>query len=218
MTSEFQRELAALKQRIEGNMPPTFVQIMHRAIRDLEASGIQNRVLKPGAMVPDFELRNQDGVPRKAAELYGSGPLVITFYRGFWCPYCNADLANLKKYVPAIEEAGGKIIAISPEKQEYSRKIIVTRKLNFEILTDEGNQVAEQFGLKFALSPDMKALYQDDFNINLKLYHGDDDWTLPIPARFVVRSDGVIVYAESSPDYKQRPDPAELMPALQSMR
>lgn len=214
MATEFQQELAALRQRIEGNMPPRFVEIMHRATRDLEASGIQDRVLKPGARAPDFELRNQNGELRKAADLYASGPLVITFYRGFWCPYCNADLANLETYAARIKEAGATLLAISPEKPEYSRKIIKTRKLSFEVLTDEGNRVAEQFGLKFALAQELKALYRDKLQVNLKLYHGDDDWTLPIPSRFVVGTNGLIIYAESSPDYTRRPDPEEVMAVL----
>lgn len=198
-------------------MPAKFVGIMHEATNALEASGIRGRVLGVDDLVPDFELENQRGELRNASELYGRGPLAITFYRGFWCPYCNADLRNLNRYAARIEEGGATLIAISPEKPEYSQKIIRTQKLTFDILHDPRNRVAEQFGLRFALGEDLKTLYSDSFNINLKLYHGDDDWTLPVPARFLVRTDGSIAYAEASPDYTQRPDPDDLLATLETL-
>ena len=91
------------------------------------------------------------------------------------------------------------------------------QRLSFDILWDEGNQLAEQFNLKFSLPNDLKALYRDKFSINLKLYHGDDEWALPMPARFLVDPDGVIRYAESSADYTRRPDPDDLLKVLESI-
>lgn len=214
----FQDKLAKLKERIEGNMSPAFVKIMHDATKALQASGIQERVLGVGASMPDFALPNQHGDLQHAADLLAKGPLVVTFYRGFWCPYCNADLENLRNYTAAIEAQGGTLIAISPEKPNYSKKIISMRKLNFDILTDARNDVAAQFGLRFALPGPLKELYRDSFGINLKLYHGDDDWTLPMPARFLVDPQGAIRYAESAADYTQRPDPDALMDVLKALR
>ena len=210
----FQEKLVKIKERVEGNMPPKYLEIMHDATRALEDSGIQDRVLKPGEPMPAFELSNQSNVSVSSTELLEKGPLVLTFYRGFWCPYCNADLENLKKYVEEIESLGATLIALSPEKPKYSKKIINMRHLNFDILSDSQNTIAAAFGLRFEMPADLIELYHKKFNINLKLYHGDNDWTLPMPARFVIEPSGLIRYAESTPDYRLRPDPDKMMDVL----
>ncbi len=120
----FQERLADKKKSLESNLAPSYVKIMHRATRELQRSGIEKRVLPVGASLPEFELADQNGSRVSSGEALSQGPLVITFYRGFWCPYCNIDLSNLNKYVPQFEERGARMLTISPEKSEYSRKII----------------------------------------------------------------------------------------------
>ena len=214
---DFQEKLESIKQRIEGNMPPSYLKIMHKATHDLEKSGIQNKVLKVGQKAPAFELFNQNGEAISSEELLSKGMLVLTFYRGVWCPYCNADLANLKKYVPEIEETGATLLGISPELPQFLKKISAMQKLNFDILHDEKNALAAQFGLKFFYPQDLKELYRDKFNINLEVQQGNDEWALPMPARFVIDQEGVIRYAESEPDYRNRPNPDELMDVLKNV-
>lgn len=211
-------KLEALRERIEGGMSAQFLKIMHEATQELEQSGIAQHVLKTGTLAPTFELEDQHGDSMRSEDLLSQGPLVLTFYRGFWCPYCNADLAHVQQFAAEIQSEGGTLLAISPEKQEYSRKIISTQKLSFDILWDAGNQLAAAFGLRFGLPDPLKQLYRDSFNINLKLYHGDDSWTLPLPSRFVIDQEGVIRYAESAPDYRERPEMDELMNVLHSLR
>ena len=215
--SDLQQQLDQIKQRIEGNMPPGYLKIMHAATRELQESGIESRVAKAGTIAPPIHLENQNGEIRDATEMLKTGPLVLTFYRGFWCAYCNADLAYLNRYVNDIDEAGATVLAVSPEKQEYSRKIIGTQRLHFDVLWDQGNAVAERYGVKFAMPTDLIELYRDKLNVNLKLYHGDGDWTLPIAARFLIDTDGVIRYSESSADYRMRPDPDDLMDVLKAV-
>ena len=146
----FQERLAEKKKKVEGNLSPSYVKILHRATRELQRSGLEKKVLKAGDVMPPFELSDQNGSMKSSAEALKEGPLVITFYRGFWCPYCNIDLANLNQYVPRFNEQGATMFTISPEKSEYSRKIIAMQRLSFDILWDEGNQLAEQFNLKFS--------------------------------------------------------------------
>ena len=213
-TMNFQEKLKAIQQRIEGNMPPASLKIMHQATHDLEASGIQDGVLKVGAQAPEFELVNQQQEKISSTALLAKGKLVLTFYRGIWCPYCNADLANLKKYVPQIQEAGAILIGISPELPNYLKKIIAMQKLNFDILHDDKSALADQFGLKFFYSEALKDLYLNKFHINLEAQQGNDEWALPMPARFVIDQDGTIQYAESKADYRDRPDPDALMDVL----
>ncbi len=214
---DFQKRLENLKQRIEGNMSPAYLKIMHQATHDLEQSGIQDRVLKVGAKGPSFSLVNQDGETISSEQLLSQGILVLSFYRGIWCPYCNADLANLKKYVPEIQASGAQLVGISPELPEFLQKIVARQKLNFDILHDERNTLAAQFGLKFFYPQDLKELYRDTFKIDLELQQGNDEWALPMPARFVIDQEGIIRYAESKPDYRNRPNPDECLEVLKSL-
>jgi peroxiredoxin len=214
---KLQDQLDRIKERVEGNMSPRFLEIMHRATRDLIATEQHKEILHQGQEMIPFELENQKGERINSGELINRGPLVVSFYRGFWCPYCNADLAYLSNFMDRIKELGASFYAISPELPEFSRKIILTQKLNFDILHDPSNQLAASYGLKFSMAPDLMELYRDSFHINLKQYHGDDEWALPMPGRYVFDQQGQIRYAESCPDYRRRPEPDAFLEVLEGM-
>lgn len=209
-----QQSLDKLKERIEGRMPPQNVEIMHQATRNLIDSGIGEGVLKEGDQAPAFELLNQKGESVSSTELLAKGPLVITFYRGIWCPYCNADLAYLKRYQSALSELGATMLSISPQLAVHNQSIVDQQRLNFDLLSDPGNELAAQFGLRWEMVDPLRSLYDDQFRIKLPRYNGDDSWTLPVPARFVIGTEGIIRYAEYSVDYTQRPDPDVLLAVL----
>ncbi|MDX2360820.1 MAG: peroxiredoxin-like family protein [Crocinitomicaceae bacterium] len=213
----FQERLKKKIASFEENATPRFLKIVHDDIKRLELSGQVNSVLKSGDKMPGFELSDQNGTVLSTSDLLKDGPLVVTFYRGFWCAFCNVDLANLNHYVPEIESLGAKMITLSPEKTDYSKKIIARQKLNFNVLFDEGNKVAEKFGLKHYIGEDLKELYLSAFNVNLKQYHGNDEWALPMPSRFLIDQNGIIKYAESKADYRQRPDPDDLIEVLKTL-
>ena len=215
--STFQDRLASLSKRVEENLTPKYLKIIRKTIRQLEKSGIKGQALQVGDQLPEVDLSNQDGSMVNCNDLCSKRPLIITFYRGFWCPYCNLDMSNLQTYVPEIEKLGATLIAISPEKPEYSQRIINRHKLTFDILFDKRNDIADSFGLRFEMPKDLVELYRDKFNYNLKLYHGDDDWTLPVPARFLIDTNGIIRYAENTPDYTTRPDPDDLIKVLKQL-
>jgi peroxiredoxin len=217
MSSEFQQRLLSLKKRYQGNLTPRYNKILNKDIKKLERPEIRRMVLKVGDQMPDFELENQHGEIVSSAKLLKVKPLIITFYRGFWCPYCNIDMNNLQKYVPEIEAMGAQMIAMSPERHDYSKRIIKRQGLTFDILQDRRNEVAAKFGIKWKLSEEVKKLYKENFHYNLMLYHGDDDWSLPVPARFLADTSGTIRYAESTPDYSTRPDPDDLMNVLKNL-
>lgn len=214
---DFQQRLEGIKQRIEGNMPPAYLKIMHQATHELEQSGITEKVLKVGDKAPSFTLGNQKGEQVSSEDVLAKGPLVLTFYRGVWCPYCNADLANLKKYMADIEAAGATLLGISPELPQFLNKIVATQRLNFDILHDSRNSLAAAFGLKFFYPENLKSLYRDKFNINLEVQQGNDEWALPMPARFIIDQRGIIQYAESKADYRDRPNPDELIEVLKAV-
>jgi peroxiredoxin len=150
-------------------------------------------------------------------DLLAKGPLVLSFYRGVWCPYCNLELQALQAALPAMEERGASVIAISPQTAPNSRRSQRENKLGFPILSDAKAEVANAFGIRFVL-PDYLVEVYKGFKNDLPLINDDPSWVLPMPARYVIGTDGIIAYAEVNPDYTQRPDPSELLPVLDRMR
>jgi peroxiredoxin len=197
------------------NAPPEIHPVMERATAELIASGAAAQALKVGDRAPAFTLNDPDGNPVLSAELLAKGPLVLSFYRGVWCPYCNMELQALEAARPAIEAAGASLIAISPQKAANSRRSARENSLGFPILSDPGNVVAAAFGLRFELPGYLVELYKKLGN-NLPVTNGDDSWTLPMPGRFAIGQDRTVLYAEVNPDYTQRPEPEDLLPALRA--
>ena len=215
--------LAAFRTNFEAGGPPYHApawvhEPMHRATDELIASGAAARALKAGDRAPEFALKDAHGREIASWELLAKGPLVVTFYRGVWCPYCNMDLQALQQSLPAITERGAQLIAISPQTQPNSLKSERDNEVTFPILSDPGNEVAARFGLRFKLPDYLIELYRGSFKNDLSRTNGDSSWTLPMPARYVIGMDGVIAYAEVSPDYTHRPDPQELLPALSALK
>ena len=195
------------------NAPSDIHPIMERATVELIASGQASRAAKAGDKVPMFTLQDGHGHEVSSQELLGEGSLVVSFYRGVWCPYCNFELQALEATLPMIREAGANLVAISPQLAVNSQKSERTNHLSFPILSDPNNRVADSFGVRYALPNYLVDLYKRLKN-NLPAFNGDDSWTLPIPARYVIAPDRTIVYAEVNPDYTQRPEPEDLLPVL----
>jgi peroxiredoxin len=213
-----QDRLDAFKADFEAGKPPynvtpEIVATMHRATRDLIASGQATCARHAGDVAPPFTLTDQDGRAVSSATLLAEGSLVVTFYRGVWCPYCNMDLQAIQSALPEIAARGARVVAISPQTAPNSRKSARQNQLDFPILSDTRGEIAAAFGLRFQLPDYLIALYQRLKN-DLPTFNADPSWTLPMPARYVIGTDGVIAYAEVNPHYTQRPDPSELLPVL----
>lgn len=213
-----QARLDAFKADFKGGKAPFFAPpeihpVMERATAELVASGQAERALKAGDIAPEFVLNDPDGKPVSSVELLKHGPLVISFYRGVWCPYCNLELTALEEALPSFKAEGASLVAISPQNAVNSRKSVRTNKLSFPILSDTHNDVAAAFGVRFALPDFLVDLYKNLKN-DLPAFNGDDSWTLPMPARYVVGQDGTILYSEVNPDYTHRPEPQDMLPVL----
>lgn len=208
-----QDRLDAFKAEFRAARPPEVRELMERATAELIASGAAARALKAGDRAPDFMLEAQDGTQIASRDLLAEGPLVVSFYRGVWCPYCNMELQALQAALPDFSAAGARLVAISPQNRVNSRKSVRENGLDFPILSDPGNAIAAAFGLRFTMPDYLVALYLSLGN-NLPLFNGDASWTLPMPARFVIGGDGTIAYAEVNPDYTRRPEPADMLPAI----
>ena len=215
-----QVKLDAFKADFEAGKPPynvpaSVIETMHRATAELIASGAAERALKAGDHAPSFMLNDPDGKAVSSAELLAKGPLVVSFYRGVWCPYCNMELQALQSALPSFRELGAQLVAISPQNAVNSRKSTRTNGLEFPILSDPGNETAAAFGLRFRLPDYLVELYKSLKN-ELPAFNGDASWTFPMPGRFVIGQDGVILYAEVNPDYTHRPEPEDMLPVLRS--
>ncbi len=209
----FKAELIA--RQPPNNVPPEVFATMARATAELIDSGAPGLALKAGDLAPAFSLAAPDGTLVASHDLLARGPLIVSFYRGVWCPYCNMELKALQEALPAFQEAGASLVAISPQTQVNSRKSVRDNALTFPILSDPGNAVAAQFGLRFTMPDYLIALYKARKN-DLPTANGDASWTLPMPGRFVIGQDSVIRYAEVNPDYTQRPEPLDLLPAIRA--
>lgn len=217
-----QEKLDAFRTNFEAGGPPYNApawihEPMHRGTAELIASAAAEKARKAGDKAPAFTLADPEGNPVSSAALLEKGPLIVTFYRGVWCPYCNMDLQAIEAALPALAGRGAQLVAISPQTAPNSRRSQRENALSFPILSDPGNEVAAAFGLRFTLPDYLIDLYKNVFKNDLAVVNGDGSWTLPMPARFVIGQDGVIAYAEVNPDYTRRPDPEELLPVLDGL-
>jgi peroxiredoxin len=116
-----------------------------------------------------------------------------------------------------VKALGATLIAVSPQRAEFLRQMIAKHKLGFDVLTDAGNEVAAQFGLKFTVSDGVKKVYQEVFKLDLEKFNADGAWTLPMPARYIIDRNGIVRYAEVDPDYTKRPEPGDTVAALRTL-
>ena len=200
-----------------GKIPGPIVTQLMDGIKEQVSSGKADRALKAGDTAPTFTLSDPDGASVSSAALLARGPLVVSFYRGVWCPYCNLELQALQEALADIAARGASLVAISPQTAANSRKSQRDNKLSFPILSDVKSEVANAFGIRFAL-PDYLVEPYKGFGNNLPVTNNDPTWVLPMPARYVIGTDGIIAYSEVNPDYTHRPDPSELLPVLDRLR
>jgi peroxiredoxin len=214
-----QAKLDAFKADFEAGKPPynvprSVIETMHRATAELIESGAAQRAKKAGDAAPSFSLKDPEGNVVSSADLLKRGPLVLSFYRGAWCPHCNMELQALEAVKPEFDKYGASFVAISPQTAPNSRKSVRQNKLSFPILSDVKGKVGAAFGLRFSLPDYLVELYKQLKN-DLPTFNDDPSWTLPMPARYVIGQHGVILYSEVNPDYTRRPDPEDMIPVLQ---
>ena len=210
------QDLANLAAQITAQMPDDVKAKMADAAKDLANSGMTDKVLTEGDSIPSFSLPNATGQSISIQDLLKSGPVVISFYRGGWCPYCNLELRALQEALPEIQARGANLVAISPQTPDNSLSTAEKHHLSFEVLSDVGNQVARQFGLVFTVPETLRPIYQS-FGIDLPAYNGDENFELPIPATYIVDTTGKIVHAFVNVDYQKRQDPEGIITVLENL-
>jgi peroxiredoxin len=208
-------KLLEIKAGIAQYVRPENQAINDRVIAELRKCGIEEQVLPVGAAAPQFQLPDQNGKSVHSQDLLDKGKLIVNFYRGRWCPFCMTELEAWREALPQIEAAGAALVAISPQLQRHGAFTAGQHKLRFPVLSDLENQVARQFGIVYDVPEEQKSLYKAVF-VNLENLNGTkyEEWSLPLPATYVIGQDGKVEYAFASADYMERAEPAEVLQLL----
>ncbi len=188
-----------------------------RAIAELFASGIEERILPVGAAAPGFALRDSNGRALRSDDLLALGPLVVKFFRGRWCPYCMTELETWRDRYERLREQGGLMVAIGPQTERQSDFMVGQHGLPFPVLSDPGNLLAEQFGLVYT-TPEYYRTYYKSILVNIPFVNGDESWRLPLPATYVIARDGRVAFAEAHADFRVRPEPEEVLALIPRLR
>jgi peroxiredoxin len=207
-------EIFADRRESIAKYVPADVQAIHaRTVAALEAQSLAAQILKPGTNAPAFELSDQNGNLVSSAHLLSKGPLVLSFIRGRWCPFCVGQMEAMSAIAAEITAAGASVVAISPQTEKQAFFMHNQHKLAFPLLVDAHNRLARQFGLVYRVPEEQQALYSRTF-VNLPFVNGDPSWELPVPATFVIDGNGTILFASANEDYMDRPEPLDILAAI----
>lgn len=207
-------ELKAVTESVRQQAPAEVFATMEAATAKLVESEFTKLALQVGQRMPDFTLPDATGKIVRSVDLRQQGSLLITFYRGNWCPYCNLALQALQQRLDEISALGATLVAISPETPDQSLTTQERYELKFPVLSDQGNQVARQFGIVFQLDETLRPIYEA-FGINLEAQNGDRSFELPVPATYLVAPDGTVLEAFVNVDYRERLAPETAIAWLQ---
>jgi peroxiredoxin len=188
---------------------------MERHIAHLAESGAGRNAKQAGDLAPAIVLPDANGRTFDVATLLAKGPVIVTFYRGGWCPYCNLELKAYQAVLPRIIAAGANLVAISPEKPDDSVSTAEKNNLTFTVLSDVGQRVGKAFGLVYAFTDELRSVYHG-FKLDIPEKNAaPDDWSLPLSATYVIGSDGRILFADTGVDYRRRTDPLDVLQLLE---
>ncbi len=216
---ETTREVDAARARYRGEIiPEPALAVMDAETARLAASDLASHALKAGDTAPDFILPDEHGQLVRFQSLLRKGPVIVVFYRGGWCPYCNLHLRGFQRILPGIQKLGAQIVAISPQLPDNSLSTQGRNQLAFPVLSDVGNKVARQFGIVFELSGQLIDVYRQ-FGHPLEVANGKGgSKNLPIPATFLADKNGVIRHAHVDVDYTRRLDPDDVVGMLEHLK
>jgi peroxiredoxin len=199
--------------RIVAQIPSSIAERLAASSAAVTASGVAPGI-ELGERAPGFTLPNALGQPVSLAERLAIGPVVLSFYRGEWCPFCNIELRALQAALPRFQAYGASLMAISPQTPDHSLSVTQKHSLNFEVLSDVHQEVIGAYRVRFTVPADLKDLHLNVFDNDLSSHTADGSWDLPIPATFVIDKGGVVRARYVSADYTTRMEPAEIEEAL----
>jgi peroxiredoxin len=209
-------ELESFRNEFMTKVPSEIHDAMTRADLELAASGITERALKAGDRIADFSAPDANGETVRLSDLLKKGPVVLSFYRGGWCPYCNLELRALQALLPDVVRLGASLVAISPQSPDESLSTAEKNALTFRVLSDTDSRASKAFGIAFDLAEELRPIYSR-FGHALPDKNGVNSWVLPIPATYVIDRAGTITLAFIDVDYRNRLEPADIVTALETL-
>jgi len=197
-----------------ANRPSEVSETFAAGVARIREEGIAEQALTVGDAAPMFTLPDATGRPVVLADLLAGGPVIVSFYRGGWCPYCNLELRAWQELLPDLTAAGVTLVAISPETPDFSLTTVERQGLGHPVLSDIGNVVAAAFGIVHSVDPAVKALYdRSGHDLAARNAQPGDAVTLPLPATFLLDRDGQVRFAFVSADYTERAEPTGVLAA-----
>jgi peroxiredoxin len=226
LKTSLQDQLDRITQNTRALVQPERLAISERATEELFNTGIEDRILKPGAQAPEFTLEDaRTGKPVHSADLLALGPLVVSFFRGRWDPYCITELEAWRDLYAQVRERGALFVAISPQTTRQNRNTIEQHALSYPLLSDPGATVAEKFGIAYTIPSEHRRYFQSILinipfnNAGLNYQNATEaSWRLPLPGVFVIDRTNTISFAEAHADFRVRPEPADVLAALDAAK
>lgn len=215
-TASLKSLLEAKKADFELNADAHKKKVYKEGIDAVRKSGVVGKAKQVGEKAPDFVLKNALGNNVALKDYLKKGKVVLTWYRGGWCPYCNMTLQKLQQEVPNFKANGAHLLALTPELPDRSMDTAEKQGLQFEVLSDVGNEVAKLYGIVFKLTDEVADIYDKSFGMGS--YNGDDSQELPLAATYIIDGEGKIQYAFLDADYRNRAEPAKLVRLLKDLK
>ena len=212
-----ERDLTEFQAEFERTAPPGRAALYSAKIAELRARFPVENVLAVGDAAPDFALPDVHGRMIALPEALHSGPVILAFYRGGWCPYCDLQLRAYQSGLPTVIRLGARLIAVSPQLPDGSLSTAEKDRLEFDVLSDVGNGVARSFGLVYSLPEELREALRSNGK-DLTRINGDESWELPVPATFVIAPDRRVMLAHVDVDYRRRLAPEDIIAALMSLQ
>jgi peroxiredoxin len=212
-----QAALDAFRAEFINKFPADKAAIMQRATDALAKEFIERKNLNVGDIAADFTLTNAIGKPINVTEQLAKGTVILTFYRGGWCPYCNLELRAYQQLLPHIQALGASLIAVSPQTPDASLSTVEKNNLEFDVLSDVGSKVAQAYGIAFSLPDELRKLYTE-LGHALPDINGTDDWVLPVPATFIINQQRKVILAHIDVDYRNRLEPEAAIAILRKQQ
>ena len=204
-------QLEARVAKFKEMAPPERVAAAEGAIANIADSGILDKAINLGDKAPDFTLPDALGNSVSLYEQLAKGPIILTWYRGSWCPYCNIQLHDYQKSLADINAAGAQLMAVSPELADSALSWKEKNELDFIVLSDVGNEVAREYGIVYRIPKGIEGGYVAGGRNDLTQYNGDDSLELPLAVTYVIGTDGTVEYAFVDADYRKRAETSDVV-------